>query len=85
MFKNVFKKKALCPPPPPPLARNSEHGPVVQRDEPVFVNVYGAQESILPGWESIPGFLKRFANTGSECVLCKREERGGALAMPQRC
>jgi hypothetical protein len=22
--------------------------------EPVFVNVKGAQESILPGWESIP-------------------------------
>ncbi len=28
--------------------------------EPVFVNVYGAQESILPGWEAIPGLLKRF-------------------------
>ncbi len=25
----------------------------------------GAQESIPPGWESIPGLLKRFANTGS--------------------
>jgi hypothetical protein len=26
--------------------------------EPVFVNVYEAQESTPPGWESIPGFLK---------------------------
>ncbi len=58
--------------------------------EPVFVKVYGAQESIPwnrfrqpryslagrynkyggrtgpPGWESIPGLLKRFTNTGSE-------------------
>ncbi len=57
--------------------------------EPVFVNVYGAQESIPrnrfrqpmkpggpvrkigfrtgpPGWESIPGLLKRSTNTGSE-------------------
>ncbi len=38
--------------------------------EPLFVNVYGAQESILeesisPGWESIPGLIKRFTNTGS--------------------
>jgi hypothetical protein len=28
--------------------------------EPVFV-----EESILPGWESIPGLLERFTNTGS--------------------
>ncbi len=34
--------------------------------EPVLVNVYGAQESIPPGWESIPGFLKKFTNTGSD-------------------
>jgi hypothetical protein len=34
--------------------------------EPVFVNVYGAPESIPPGWESIPGLLKRFTNTGSD-------------------
>jgi hypothetical protein len=33
--------------------------------ESVFVNVSGAQESILPGWESIAGFLKRFTNAGS--------------------
>jgi hypothetical protein len=33
--------------------------------EPVFVNVYGAQESIPPSWDSIPGFLKRLTNTGS--------------------
>jgi hypothetical protein len=26
--------------------------------EPVFVIVYGAQESIPPGWEAIPGYLK---------------------------
>ncbi len=36
--------------------------------EPVFVNVYGAQESIPPGWESIPGPLKRFPNTGSDSL-----------------
>jgi hypothetical protein len=30
---------------------------------PVFVNVYGAQEP--PGWESIPGLLKRSTNTGT--------------------
>jgi hypothetical protein len=28
--------------------------------EPVFVNGEGAQESIPPGWESIPGLPKRF-------------------------
>jgi hypothetical protein len=28
------------------------------RIEPVFVNVFGAQESIPPGWESILGSLK---------------------------
>ena len=27
--------------------------------QPDFVNVYAAQESIPPGWESIPGLLKR--------------------------
>ncbi len=31
--------------------------------EPVFVKVLGAQESILPGWELIPGLLNRFTNT----------------------
>jgi hypothetical protein len=38
--------------------------------EPVVVNVYGAQESIPPGWESIPGLLKRFTNTGSGIQVC---------------
>jgi hypothetical protein len=33
--------------------------------EPVFVNVNGVQESIPPGWESIPGLLKRFSNKDS--------------------
>jgi hypothetical protein len=28
------------------------------KPEPVIVNVYGAQESISPGWESILGLLK---------------------------
>ncbi len=28
------------------------------KSEPVFVNVYGAKESIPPGWKSIPGTLK---------------------------
>jgi hypothetical protein len=34
--------------------------------EPVFVNVYGAHPygTGPPGWESIPGLLKRFTNTG---------------------
>jgi len=36
--------------------------------ESVFVNVYGAQESILPGWETIPGLLKRFTHMGSRVV-----------------
>jgi hypothetical protein len=31
----------------------------------IICNVYGAQESIPPGWDSIPGLLKRFTNTGS--------------------
>jgi hypothetical protein len=35
---------------------------------PVFVNVYGAQ-SIPPGWESIPGLLKRLTNTDSVPVF----------------
>jgi hypothetical protein len=34
--------------------------------EPVFVNVYGDQESIPLCWESVPGLLKRFTNMGSE-------------------
>jgi hypothetical protein len=33
--------------------------------EPEFVNVKGAQESIPPSWELIPGLLKRFENSGS--------------------
>jgi hypothetical protein len=33
--------------------------------KPVFVSIYGAQESIPPGWESIPGLLKKPANKGS--------------------
>jgi hypothetical protein len=34
--------------------------------EPVFVNVYGAQESIQPARLGIiPGLLKRFTNMGS--------------------
>jgi hypothetical protein len=37
--------------------------------KPVFVNVYVAQESgeesIQPGWVSIPGLLKRSTNTDS--------------------
>jgi hypothetical protein len=51
-----------------------------QEPEPVFVNDYGAQESIPrnqfgqgchkgpPGCESIPGLLKRFTNTGSDVL-----------------
>ncbi len=31
---------------------------VLQKEEHVFANIYGAQESIQPGWESIPGLLK---------------------------
>jgi len=37
--------------------------------EPVFVNVYGAQESIPPAWVSIPGLLKRSKNTGSAWTM----------------
>jgi hypothetical protein len=37
--------------------------------EPVFVKVSGSQESILAGWESIPGLLKRFTNTGSAKLI----------------
>ncbi len=37
--------------------------------EPELVNVSGAQESIPPGWESIPRLLKRFTNSGSEFYL----------------
>ncbi len=44
--------------------------PTRQKDpEPVFVNVYGAQEWIPPGWESIPAVLKRFTNTSSDYRL----------------
>jgi hypothetical protein len=43
---------------------------VIQRAEPVFANIYGAQESIQPGWESIPGLLKRSTNTGSGRMHC---------------
>ncbi len=49
---------------------------IQERSEPVFVNVYGAQESIPPAyvawragpicWESIPGLLKRLTNTGAK-------------------
>ncbi len=44
---------------------------VDKRSEPEFVNVYGAQESIPPGWKSIFGLLKRFTNMGSGEVLGK--------------
>jgi hypothetical protein len=37
--------------------------------EPLFVDVYEAQESIPPGWESTPGLLKKFTNMGSREVL----------------
>ena len=37
---------------------------VIFYTEPVIVNIYGAQESIPPGWESIPGLLKGSTNTG---------------------
>jgi hypothetical protein len=33
--------------------------------QPVFVNAYAAQETIPPGWESIPELLEKFTNTGS--------------------
>jgi hypothetical protein len=35
-----------------------------KRTVPVFLNFEEAKESILPGWESIPGLLKRFTNSG---------------------
>jgi hypothetical protein len=41
---------------------------VIFLSELVFVNVYGAQESIPPGWESILGLLKRSTNTGSKSI-----------------
>ncbi len=62
---------------------NIKHGCV--GPEPVFVNVYGAQESITPayvtwrtgtvvvpaplGWESTPELLKTLTKTGSWVVL----------------
>jgi hypothetical protein len=47
--------------------------------EPVFVNVYGALESIPTGRESIHGLLKRFTNTGKTLPATKRERKGGLL------
>jgi hypothetical protein len=41
----------------------------IKKPEPLFLNVYGAQESIPPGWESTPGLLQKFTNTGSGEVL----------------
>jgi hypothetical protein len=41
----------------------------IQKPEPLFVDFYGAQESIPPDWESTPGLLKIFTNTGSGEVL----------------
>jgi hypothetical protein len=49
---------------PPPHPDENELG----RPEAVFVNVYRAQESIAPGWESIPGLLKRPTNTGFDIL-----------------
>ncbi len=43
--------------------------------ETEVVNVKGAQESIPPGWGSIPELLKRFINTGS--VYLFTQWRGG--------
>jgi hypothetical protein len=40
--------------------------------EPVFVNNYGAQESISPGWESISGLLEGSTNTTSELEAFSR-------------
>ncbi len=42
-------------------AREGGGGGVVAK----FGNVQGAEETIPPGWESIPRLFNRFANTGS--------------------
>jgi hypothetical protein len=60
--------------------RLTEHG--LFTSEPVFVNILGAQESIPkelipPGWESIPGLLKRFKYSGSVpfSTVCTEKRR----------
>jgi hypothetical protein len=56
--------------------------------EPGFVNVYGAPESIPPDWESIPGPLKRFTNTGSDSSntvdIFRRIEKEGSETICNR-
>ncbi len=56
--------------------------------ESELVNVSGVQESIPPGWESIPGLLKRFTNSGSEfrCAVedVKEQFSAGAAANLQK-
>ncbi len=37
--------------------------------ETVFVNVYGAQKSIPPDWESILGLLKGFTIRVRQCLI----------------
>ncbi len=51
---------------------------VFRISEPVFVNVYRAQGSILPGWESITMLLRRLTITGStgfNCVCGSGQEK----------
>jgi len=59
---------------PPMLLRMFQKSPVIlkiiPKADPVFVNVKKPrnrlQKSIPPDWESIPGLLKRFTNSGSD-------------------
>ncbi len=37
-------------------------------DEPIYVKNYEVQESIPLGWEPIPGLLKKFTNTRTQCL-----------------
>ncbi len=46
-------------------ARKRKHLGSPGRD---FIDSIDSMESIPPGWESIPGFLKRFTNTGSDTL-----------------
>ncbi len=49
---------------------------ILQNLEPEFANVWGAQESIPHGWESIPWIIKRLKNSISavEIEECRRAE-----------
>jgi hypothetical protein len=65
MCRDIFFKAQRCGEEAALDLKVLYRGKIPRLSERVFVNVYGAQESIPPG---IPGLLKRFTDTGSASI-----------------